>query len=170
MLGLPGRDEAAPYYYKYIDRFQGEDIIRILETQLDETQAFLLGITEEKSLHRYAPEKWSLRQVLSHVNDTERVFLYRALWFARGFDIPLPSFDENVCAEGARADEFPWSRHVEEFQRVRQASLSFFHNLPPEAWMRGGIASDNRVTVRALAYIAAGHVDHHIAIVKERYL
>ena len=170
MLGLPGRDEAAPYYYKYIDRIESEDIVRVLETQLDETQAFLLGITEEKSLHRYAPEKWSLRQVLNHVNDAERLFLFRALWFARGFDTPLPGFDEKIGVEGARADEFPWSRHVEEFQGIRQASLSFFRNLPPEAWMRTGIACDNPFTVRALAYITAGHVAHHVAVIKERYL
>lgn len=170
MRGLPEPNEAAPYYFKYIDRVQSDDIVGVLETQLEETLAFLLGITEERSLHRYAPEKWSIRQVLNHVSDTERVFLFRAFWFARGFDSPLPSFDEKVSAGAARADEFSWARHVEEFRGVRLATLTFFRNLPAEAWMRSGIASDNPFTVRAIAYLVAGHTAHHVAILQERYL
>lgn len=170
MNGLPEPNEAAPYYFKYIDRIQGDDAVGVLETQLDETLAFLLGISEETSLHRYAPEKWSIRQVLNHVSDTERVFLFRAFWFARGFDSPLPSFDEKVSAGAARADELSWARHVEEFRGARLATLTFFRNLPAEAWMRSGIASDNPFTVRAIAYIVAGHAAHHVAILQERYL
>jgi uncharacterized damage-inducible protein DinB len=171
MSGRPEPNEAASYYFKYIDQVQSDtDIVGTLEIQLDETLAFLQGISEEKSLHRYAPDKWSLRQVLNHLNDTERMFLFRALWFARGFDSPLPSFDENISAEAARADEVSWARHVEEFRGVRLATLAFFQNLPAEAWMRSGIASDNPFTVRALAYIAAGHITHHVGIVRERYL
>jgi len=171
MRGRPEPNEAASYYFKYIDRVPSDDdIVGTLEAQLDETLAFLQGISEEKSLHRYAPDKWSLRQVVNHLNDTERVFLFRALWFARGFDSPLPSFDENVSAETSRADEISWARHVEEFRGVRLATLAFFQNLPAEAWMRRGIASDNPFTVRALAYIAAGHITHHMGIVRERYL
>ncbi|HYO11564.1 MAG TPA: DinB family protein [Thermoanaerobaculia bacterium] len=170
MRGLPEPNEAAPYYFKYIDRVQSDDIVGVLETQLEETLAFLLGITEERSLHRYAPEKWSIRQVLNHVSDTERVFLFRAFWFARGFDSPLPSFDEKVSAGAARADEFSWARHVEEFRGARLATLTFFRNLPAEAWMRSGIASDNPFTVRAIAYLVAGHTAHHVAILQERYL
>jgi len=170
MTGIPEPHEAAPYYFKYIDRVQSDDVVGVLEAQLDEILAFLLGITEEKSLHRYAPEKWSIRQVLNHVSDTERVFLFRALWFARGFDSPLPGFDEKISAGAARADEFSWARHVEEFRAARLATVTFFRNLPAEAWMRRGIASDNPFTVRALAYIAAGHAVHHVAILQERYL
>lgn len=170
MVGIPERNEAADYYYKYIDRITGPDITGVLETQLEETLGFLTSISEEKSLHRYAPDKWSFRQVLNHVSDTERVFLFRALWFGRGFDDPLPSFDEKVSTETARADEIPWARHVEEFQGIRLATVAFFRNLPAEAWSRSGIASGNPVTVRALAYIVAGHLAHHIAILQERYL
>ena len=170
MKGLPEPTEAAPYYFKYIDRVQSDDVVGVLEAQLDETLAFLTGIPEEKSLHRYAPEKWSIRQVLNHVTDTERVFLFRAFWFARGFDSPLPSFDEKVSAGAARADELSWARHVEEFRGARLATLTFFRNLPAAAWMRSGIASDNRFTVRAMAYIIAGHATHHMAILHERYL
>jgi hypothetical protein len=170
MIGLPERNEAAPYYFTYIDRIQSNDILGVLETQLYETPALLLGISEEKSLHRYAPQKWSIRQVVNHINDCERVFLFRALWFARRFESPLPGYDQMICADSARADEVSWASHIEEFRGVRLSTLGFFRNLPADAWMRSGIASDNSFTVRALAYILAGHVSHHTAILQERYL
>ncbi len=169
-VGPPERNEAAPYYFKYIDRISGGNIVGVLETQLEEMLALLSGISEEKSLHRYASGKWSVRQVLSHVNDVERVFLSRAFWFARGFDSPLPSFDENVCAGAARADEVSWTSHLEEFRGIRVATLAFFRNLPADAWMRSGVASGNLFTVRAIAYISAGHVTHHRGVLQERYL
>ena len=106
-MGRPGANEAAAYYFNYIDRVTGDDPVGFLATQLDTAMPFLSGISEERSLHRYAPEKWSIRQVLNHVSDAERVFVYRALWFARGFDTPLPSFDQGVSAAGAQADEVP---------------------------------------------------------------
>ena len=137
---------------------------------MNETLPFLLGISEEKSLHRYGPEKWSIRQVLNHVNDAERVFLFRAFWFARGFDSPLPSFDEKSSADTAFADDYSWASHVEDFRGARLATVAFFRNLPSEAWMRRGTASGNPFTVRALAYILAGHVSHHRATLQERYL
>ena len=162
MTGPLESHEAAPYYFRYIDRVPGGDILGVLETQLEETRAFLAGISEERSLHRYAPEKWNIRQVLNHVNDTERVFLFRALWFARGFDTPLPSFDQEVATPMARADEVPWSKNVQEFDGIRQTTLDFFRSLPADAWMRSGIASDNPFTVRALAYITAGHASQEL--------
>ena len=169
-MGPPERNEAAPYYFTYINRVIGDDIVGQLHTQSEETLAFLRGVSEEKSLHRYAPGKWSIRQVLSHFNDSERTFLFRAFWFARGFESALPSFDQDVCAGAARADELSWARHVEEFREVRVATVAFFRNLPAEAWMRTGVASGNPFTVRALAYILAGHVAHHRAILQERYV
>jgi len=169
-LDFPTASEAAPYYFRYIDRIASGDIVAVLQTQLEEMSALLAGISEEKSLHRYAPEKWSIRQVVNHVNDTERVFVSRAFWFARGFDSPLPSYDQEVSAAAARADEFSWVSHVEEFRGVRLATLAFFGNLPAGAWMRSGIASGNPFSVRALAYITAGHASHHTAILRERYL
>jgi hypothetical protein len=170
MQGRPEPNEFPPYYSKYIDQAPSGDVVDVLEVQLDETVSFLRGITEEKSLHRYAADKWSFRQVINHVSDVERLFAYRVFWFARGFDSPLPSFDEKVGAAAAQADEIPWERHVEEFRTVRLATLTLFRNLPAEAWMRSGIASDNHFTVRAIAYILAGHTTHHMAILKERYL
>ena len=169
-MSVPGREEAAPYYFTYIDRIASDDIVSVLTNQLQEVPAFLSQISEEKSLHRYAPEKWSIRQVLNHVNDTERTFAFRALWFGRGFSEPLASFDQNTAANGARADDYSWASHVTDFRDVRNATLSLLQNLPEEAWSRKGVASGNAVTVRALAYIIAGHLSHHIAILQERYL
>jgi hypothetical protein len=166
----PERDEAAPYYFRYIDRVGNGDIVGVLRAQLEETLAFFHGISEEKSLHRYQPEKWSIRQVVNHVNDTERIFVSRALWFARGFDSPLPSYDQDIAAAGARADEVSWAGHVEEFRGVRLATLAFFRNLPADSWSRRGVASGNPFSVMALAYIVAGHTSHHAAILQERYL
>ena len=170
MIGFPARSETAPYYHRYIDRVHGDDVIQALETQFQELPRLFGAINEEKSLHRYGSDKWSIRQVLSHINDCERLFVSRAFWFARGFSTPLPSFDQNVAADGAHADAIAWSAHTEEFLTIRKATLSFFRNLPEDAWMRSGIASDNPFTVRSLAYICAGHAAHHVAILQERYL
>jgi hypothetical protein len=170
MIGRPQDTEAAPYYFTYINQVIGEDAAGTIETQLEESLVFFGGISEERSLYRYAPEKWSIRQVLNHITDTERAFAFRALWFARGFQAPLPSYDQNIAAAGAEADKISWSAHVEEFRRVRQSTISLFRNLPADAWTRSGIASDNPFTVRALAYIIAGHVAHHVAVLRERYL
>lgn len=169
MIGRPQSTEAASYYFTYINQVTGDDIVTVLEDQLRVSVPFFSGITEEKSLHRYAPEKWSIRQTLSHVTDAERLFAHRALWFARGFETPLPSFDQNVAVLAAEADKILWAAHVEEFRGARLSTISFFRNLPSEAWTRAGIASDNRFTVRALAFIIAGHLTHHIKVLRERY-
>jgi hypothetical protein len=166
----PTKDEAAPYYFTYIDQVTGNDGLAAVREQLEPAVKFLAGISEEKSVHRYAPGKWTLRQLLNHVTDTERAFLFRGLWFARGFTAALPSFDQDVAVAGADADSICWAAHVEEFRRVRLASIAFFENLSADAWSRSGIASDKRFTVRALAFITAGHVEHHLRIVREKYL
>ena len=170
MTTRPDRTEAAEYYFTYIDKVPEGDVLARLEAQLPETLVFLRGVPDERSLHRYAPGKWSLRQLMSHVNDAERTFVFRAFWFARGFDTPLPSFDQDIAAAKAGADDRPWASHVEEFASIRAATLTFFRSLPPDAWMRRGIASSHAVSVRALAYITAGHVNHHVGILRERYL
>jgi hypothetical protein len=170
MTTRPAADEAAPYYFTYIDRITAEDVLPALESQLDPTMRLLAGISEEQSLHRYAPGKWSIRQLLNHVSDAERVFLYRELWFARGFDTPLPSFEQETAVAAADADQFSWASHVEEFRAIRIATLAFFRNLPADAWGRKGIASGSPVSVRAIAYIIAGHLAHHSAVLRQRYL
>ncbi len=168
--GRPQEGEAAAYYFGYINQVAGEDILSVIEVQQKEISAFLSTITEEKSLHRYAADKWSIRQVLGHINDCERLFVMRAFWFARGFESELPSFEQEIAVQAARSAEYSWASHVEEFRAVRGATLAFFQKLPAEAWMRKGIASGNPFTVRALAYMTAGHVVHHVKLLKERYL
>jgi DinB superfamily len=170
MHARPAAGDVAPYYFTYIDQVEGDDCLAAMTAQLDDAVAFFGGISEEKSLHRYAPEKWSIRQALSHVNDTERVFTMRALWFARGFDVPLPSFDQNIGVAGAEADRLPWATHVAEFRHVREASIDFFRNLQPEAWARRGIASGYPFTVLSLGFIVPGHLTHHMRVLHERYL
>jgi len=170
MLGLPGRNEAAPYYYRYIDRVSSHDILQALELQREEALSFLRSITEEKSLSRYSPGKWSIRQLLNHINDCERLFVFRAFWFARGFSSALPSFDQDVAAAAAIAHEHSWANHIQEFSGIRESTIGFFRDLPQEAWMRTGTASENPFTVRSLGYIIVGHADHHLSIVRERYL
>lgn len=170
MTTRPDRAEAAEYYFTYIDKVPPGDIGGILDAQLPQTLALLRGVSEERSLRRYAPGKWSIRQLVSHINDSERLWVFRALWFARGFDSPLPSFDQDVAVTHAAADERPWQSHVDEFAAIRTATLAFFRTLPADAWARHGIASGSPVSVRALAFITAGHVEHHMAILRERYL
>src|SRR5450432_612579 len=109
MTGRPTPAEAAPYYSTYIERIASDDVMAALEAQRHTALSVIANISEEKSLHRYAPDKWSIRELLNHVSDTERVFLYRALWFARGFDTPLPAFDQNIAVPQAAADQFSWA-------------------------------------------------------------
>ena len=170
MVGRPASAEAAPYYFTYIDQVSGEDPVAALKAQALQARTLFSQITEEKSLFRYAPEKWSIRQVVNHLADTERAFAFRALWFARGFTSPLPSFDQEIAAAGAQADRRPWIAHCEEFEAVRQSTLSLFCNLPEDAWLRGGTASNVHFSVRALAFISAGHVAHHLRLLCDRYL
>jgi hypothetical protein len=170
MNARPVAGDTAPYYFTYIDQVEGDDCLAAMTGQLDEAVGFFAGISEKTSRHRYAPDKWSIRQTLSHLNDAERIFTMRALWFARGLDAPLPSFDQNVAIAGAAADERPWVTHVEEFRNVRKASIDFFRSLQQDAWTRQGVASGYPFTVLALGFMVPGHVTHHIRILRERYL
>ena len=170
MTERPDRSEAAEYYFTYIDQVGEGDIRQLLADQLRETLTLLDSIPQERALHRYAPEKWTISEAVSHVNDAERVFAYRAFWFARKFDTPLPSFDQDVAAASSDADARTLKSHRDEFAAIRAASLELFRNLPGEAWMRRGTASGNSFSVRGLAYITVGHVAHHSRILRERYL
>ena len=166
----PERSEAKDYCWKYIDRVQDGDICAALERLGRETVDFLRTISDAQSLHRYAEDKWSIREAAGHVNDCERLFLGRAFWFARGFTSELPSFDQEVAVAAAGAHEQPWGSLIDEFSSVRAATLSFFRGLPEDAWTKSGIASGNPFTVRALAYLIAGHADYHNEILRDRYL
>lgn len=170
MIGRPDKSEAAEFYWTYIDQVQGEDVLTALESHVDDAKAVFAAVSEERSLHRYAAGKWSIREVVNHVTDTERAFVFRALWFARGFDGALPGFDQNVAASGAKANDVSWAAHVNEFLQVRASTISFYRNVPSGAWMRTGIASDNLFSVRALAFITAGHAEHHLEAIRRLYL
>ena len=166
----PDRTEAAEYYFIYIDQVPAGDVVAVLEAQAREMATLFDRVSDEQSLTRYAADKWSIRQTVAHLNDTERLAVFRAFWFARGFDTPLPSFDQNTANATAAADERPWRSLVDEFQAIRSATIPFFRHLPADAWDRRGIASGYPFSVRALAYLAAGHVAHHARILRERYL
>ena len=168
---LADRTEAAEYYFTYIDKVpSGRDVRAVIGAQLDEVLALLNGISEEKSLYRYAPGKWSIRESVGHLNDTERLFVFRAMWFARGVPEPLPSFDQDVALAGARFDDRTLKDLVEEFKAIRSATQRFFASMPDDAWAKRGVASGKEFTVRALAYIVAGHTTHHLDLLRERYL
>jgi hypothetical protein len=169
VIGRPVPGEAAPYYFKYIDRIAGDDVVAALEAQLGDLVPRLQAVAETASTARYAADKWSMREVLGHVSDTERLFVARAFWFARGFDTPLPSFEPDACTAAGGAGDVAWADLVQEFRSVRLATVSFFRNLPKERWTARGVASGNTFSVRALAFLAAGHADHHAAILAERY-
>jgi DinB superfamily len=170
MTGRPTESEAAAYCWHYIDQVVGEDVVAALEEQLAEALALFAGIAEEQSLARYAAGKWSMREVLNHISDTERIFSFRALWFGRGLGKELPGFNQDVAVVEAKADGLPWVAHVEEFRRVREATIALLRSMPEEAWLRSGVANGNLTSVRALGFMAAGHAEHHLKILREQYL
>lgn len=170
MIGIPDRSEAFEYFFTYIDKAQTNDILGHLETQSAEFLSLLYSISEEKSLHRYAPGKWSLREALAHINDTERVFAFRAFWIARGSQSPLPGFEQDGFAANNPADARRWSSHIDEFIAIRASTMALFHSMPPQAWTRSGIVNNNPATVRAIAFMVAGHLEHHRQIIVGRYV
>jgi uncharacterized damage-inducible protein DinB len=170
MIPRPDASEHLPYYGKYVERVPDGDLLQTLRTQLDETLALVRGLPEERGGHRYAPGKWSIREVLSHVIDAERIFAYRALRIARGDATPLASFDENAYAAESNAAARTLADLAEELAHVRLGNLALFRGLDDEALARRGTASGGEVSVRALAWIIAGHERHHVALLRERYL
>jgi hypothetical protein len=166
----PDASEYASNYAGYVSKVPNGNLIEILEDQRQETQDLLAGLTGGRAMHRYAPGKWSIKEVVGHVMDAERVFSYRALRFARGDQTPLPGFDENVYAPAGQFDLRPLPDLAAELSAVRLASIALFAGLDAEAFARRGMASNQDVSVRALAYIIAGHERHHVGILRERYL
>ena len=166
----PHPGEFAPYYQQYIDKVPEGSLLETLSRQMKETAALLRGIPESKALHRYAPGKWSIKEVANHVCDAERIFSYRALRIARQDATALPGFDENAYAPASHADARPLGDIVAELEAIRAATLALFRGMEPAALTRTGTASGSGFSVRALAYIITGHERHHIGIVKDRYL
>jgi hypothetical protein len=166
----PSTDEYAPFYHKYIERVPDGDIRLILRVQLADTSALLRPISEQQAAFRYEPGKWSIRQTIGHLIDTERVMTYRALRIARGDETPLAGFDENTFAENAGSDERTLPSLIGELEALRQSTAALFQHLPDAAWSRSGLANNKSVTVRGLAFIIAGHELHHREILQTRYL
>lgn len=169
MMARPARDEAAEYYFRYIDQVGEGDLFARLAAQPGELAAMCGGLSAAESVVRPAPDAWSPRDLVGHLADTERLFMARAFWFARGFDTALPSFDQHVAVAAARADDRDLTDLVDDFTAARAATLAFFRGLPLDAWDRRGIASGHEFSVRALAFLAAGHVEHHLRLLGERY-
>jgi hypothetical protein len=165
----PGHDEYAPFYAGYVSRVSEDDILAVLADQLTEVPGQFLALGEERAGYRYAPGKWSIKEIVGHLSDAERVFTYRALRFSRGDATPLATFEQDSYVAGAGFDRWTLADLVSEWESLRRASLLLFQHLPPEAWSRSGEASGARVTVRALAFILAGHLRHHLAVLAERY-
>jgi uncharacterized damage-inducible protein DinB len=166
----PNNDEYAQFYHRYIERVPTDDIRLILRVQLADTLALLRPLSEQQATFRYAPEKWSVKQVIGHLIDAERIMTYRALRIARTDETPLPGFDEDTYARQAGSDERTLQSLTGEFEAVRQSTAAFFQHLPDAAWPRRGLANNHSVTVRGLAYIIAGHELHHREILQTRYL
>ena len=169
-IARPSTNEYSPHHSEYVRQVPDGDVLATLERQGKETVALLRSLGEEKSLHRYAAGKWSIRGVVGHVIDAERVFTYRALTFARGDQNPLPGFEENEWAATSNADARTLAALIDEFVAVRAATVTLFRGFGEAEFARQGTASGHRVTPRGLLYVVAGHERHHVRILHERYL
>lgn len=170
MLERPLAGEYGSHFEPYVEKVPDVDLAVLLESQIEECIQLLSGISEEQSKFRYAEGKWSLKEVLGHIADTERIMSYRLLRIARGDKTPLPGFEENLFVAHSQADTRSMNDLLQDFAAVRIATLSLFRQLDDEAWMRVGNASGHDTTARAIAYIIAGHAIHHMGIMKDRYL
>ena len=168
-VGHPEAGEYAPFYANYIKNITEDDVVAALEAQSRETAALLARIDEEKASYRYGPDKWSVKDVVGHFTDAERVFAYRALAIARGDKASMPGFDENEYVRNANFGERSMTSIAEEYAAARAATVAAFRGFSDEAWQRSGTANNVAVSVRALAYICLGHERHHLNVLRERY-
>ncbi len=169
-LERPPASEYAPYQAGYVASVPDGDIFEILSRQRVEFPEFLRSFGEARGGHRYAPGKWSIKEMIGHINDTERVFAYRALRFARGDETPLPSFEQDDYVRTGNFDARTLASLADEFSHLRAATLDLFYHFDPDALARRGTASGFVVSVRAMAFVMAGHVAHHERVLRERYL
>lgn len=169
VVGRPEPGEYAPYYDRYIALISGSDILTTLDSERRKTMLLLSGRDEEDGNIRYAKDKWTAKEVLGHVCDTERVFAYRVLRIARGDRTPMEGFEQDDYVRNG-----PWGRValaevIEDYIAVRRATLTLLRSLDEAGWLRRGIANKNEVSVRAIAYLIAGHEVHHRGILEEKY-
>jgi len=168
-VARPEPGEYAPYYDRYISLVQGPDIIGVFETQRRQMLLLLSGRDESDGDFRYAPDKWTVKEVLGHVCDAERIFAYRALRIARGDQTPIEGFEQDDYVRNSPVGNRPLAEAIEDYIAVRRATITLFRNLDEAAWLRRGVANNNEVSVRAIAYTAAGHEQHHRRILEEKY-
>ncbi|HDX9578605.1 TPA: DinB family protein [Bacillus pseudomycoides] len=170
MKKRPEANEYNPYYATYINLLAEGDIVHILEEQIKETNLVLKDISDSEGLFRYAPNKWSVKEVLGHIADTERIMAYRLLSIARCETVALPGYNDDMYVLRAEFDKQSIQNLLENLTIVRQSTVHLLKSLDAEAWLQRGVANNSEVTVRALAYIIGGHELHHRKIIKERYL
>ena len=170
LIARPDVSEYAPFYAGYVSQVPDGDVLDLLARQIDDTAALVGGLTEVQAAYRYAPGKWSIKEIVGHVADAERVFSYRALRIARNDQTPLPSFDENAWMPFGNFEARPLADVLGELRAVRQSTLALYRSFTPEAIARRGVASQKEISVRAIIYITAGHERHHVGVMRERYL
>lgn len=168
-IGQPAPTEYSPFYAGYIGQALDPDLLGALDRQMEEIRAWAASVPADKERYRYAEGKWTVREVVGHLGDGERVFGYRALCISRGDETPLPSFDENAYIAESRYDERPLKGLVDDWLAFRRANLATLRPLTREEWRRMGTASEKPVSVRALGAILLGHVRHHVAVLQEKY-
>ena len=169
-VSRPVEGEFLPYYERYISLVPDGDVPALLEEQMIDTQSMLRGLPPAVATYRYAPGKWSVNELIGHVIDSERIFAARALRFARNDPTPLPGFEQDDYVRNSNFDAYPIVELASEWESVRRATVFLFRHLEEPAWTRRGVANNAEVSVRALAYIIAGHELHHREILRTRYL
>ena len=170
ILSRPAQSEYAPYYGTYVNAMPDGDVVAALADQGEETFTLLSALSESDGAFRYAPGKWTIRDLVQHLADSERVFAYRALRFARGDETPLPGFDQEPYAQAAKADRRPLGELAAELRDIRRTTLALVRSFDEEMLGWSGVASGNLMSVRALVWVIAGHERHHLTVLRERYL
>jgi hypothetical protein len=166
----PQQGEYNDFFQNYINHAPDGNIEEILAAQFGETTQLLLSLTEDQADLRYAPGKWTLKEVIGHISDNERIMAYRLLRISRGDATPLPGYDQDELMKAAPFQSWTLDRLIEDYTAVRRATLTLLDGLPQEAWTRMGTANNSPLSARALAYIIAGHELHHLLVIKEKYL
>lgn len=169
-MNRPNENEYPVYYSNYINLVEDDDIISVLENQIDFVKKFFINISEEKSNFRYAEGKWTIKEVFGHVIDTERIFAYRALRISRNDKTPLPGYDQDLFVKNSKFKNVSLQNLVDEFISVRKSNLKMFKNFSSEMWLNIGTANEKLISVRAIAFILAGHLLHHLKVIEQKYM
>ena len=170
MIGRPDTSELDEYQNAYVSNVRGDNIVAFLQQQLEEASRLLASLPEEKGSYRYGLDKWSIKELVGHMSDSERVFAYRTLAFSRNDSNALPGFDQDVWAKNANHLNVPLRDVVAEFENVRRSTLDLLRQFDAAAWTRRGTANNKPISVHALTFLIGGHAEHHLQILKSRYL